>query len=502
MPSHVIIVEKEKDFRWSDPSCRVMTAEAYFAEPISPPPRRIVNLCRDFGYLSAGYYVSLLAEARGDRVIPDVRAFSEMDRREFHSRHAVVLERLLVKAPKMPRSMKAFSLNVYFGETEDKRFGELAQAAFERLRSPLLRIDLERGTAWRITAVHALDPRDVPAGDDEIFLAGLDAYLHRRWHRPKPVSSRFDLAVLRDPEDPLPPSKPKTLERLADVGRQMDVNVVLIERKDYPKLAQFDALFIRETTAVPNHTFRFARRAEREGMPVIDDPSSIVRCTNKVFLAELLRGHDVPTPGTRILTRRNLERIDAERRFPCVVKIPDGSFSIGVEKAENRGQLADIAERMLKRSEVILLQDFMATEFDWRIGVLDGEALFAARYFMFERHWQIMKHGADGSHLEGPTQAVPIEQVPDEVLATALSAARLVGRGLYGVDLKQTKTGVFVMEVNDNPNIDVGMEDAALGDELYRRLLRHFLRSAGELQQRRSFKEVDAPPRPRLQRSA
>ena len=500
MPSHVIIVEKEKDFRWSDPSCRVMTAEAYFAEPISPPPRRIVNLCRDFAYLSAGYYVSLLGEARGDRVVPDVRAFSEMDRREFHARHATVLERQLVKAPKMPRSVKALSFNVYFGETEDKRFSELAQAAFERLRAPLLRIDLERKTGWRIAAVEVLDPRDIPAADDEVFLAGLDAYLHRRWHRPKPLSSRFDLAVLRDPDDPLPPSKPKTLERLIDVGRDMDVNVVLIERKDYPKLAQFDALFIRETTTVPNHTFRFACRAEREGMPVVDDPASIVRCTNKVFLAELLRGHDVPTPGTRILTRRHLDRIGNESRFPCVVKIPDGSFSIGVEKAETRSELAVIAERMLKRSEVILLQDFVTTEFDWRIGVLDGEALFAARYFMFERHWQIMKHGDDGSHLEGPTQAVPIKDVPAAVLATALKAARLVGRGLYGVDLKQTKAGVFVMEVNDNPNIDVGMEDAALGDELYRRVLRYFLASAAELQQRR--KVAGEPLRLRLQKSA
>ena len=87
--------------------------------------------------------------------------------------------------------------------------------------------------------------------------------------------------------------------------RQMDINVALIERKDYPRLAQFDALFIRETTAVPHHTFRSARKAEREGLPVLDDPASIVRCTNKVFLAELLRAHDVPTPGTRFVTRRN-----------------------------------------------------------------------------------------------------------------------------------------------------------------------------------------------------
>jgi hypothetical protein len=39
-----------------------------------------------------------------------------------------------------------------------------------------------------------------------------------------------------------------------------------------------------------------------------------------------------------------------------------------------------------------------------------------------------------------------------------------------------------VIEVNDNPNIDTGPEDACLGDALYERLLGHFLEriEAGE----------------------
>src|SRR3546814_4209915 len=55
----------------------------------------------------------------------------------------------------------------------------------------------------------------------------------------------------------------------------------LIEKKDYSELAEYDALFIRETTAIDHHTFRFAKKAGNEGMPVIDDPTSILRCTNK-----------------------------------------------------------------------------------------------------------------------------------------------------------------------------------------------------------------------------
>ena len=133
---------------------------------------------------------------------------------------------------------------------------------------------------------------------------------------------------------------------------------------------------------------------------------------------------------------------------------------------------------MLPQSAVLLIQDFVPTTFDWRIGVLDREPLFAARYHMCDHHWQILKHADDGSYEEGRTEAIEIGDVPVNVLDTALRAANLIGDGLYGVNLKQTGETVHVMEINDNPNIDVGLEDAALGDELYRRLLRSFLRRA------------------------
>lgn len=55
-----------------------------------------------------------------------------------------------------------------------------------------------------------------------------------------------------------------------------------------------------------------------------------------------------------------------------------------------------------------------------------------------------------------------------------MQTARLIGDGLYGVDLKQAGDRVLVIEVNDNPNLDAGIEDAVLGDELYRRVLQAF----------------------------
>ena len=61
-----------------------------------------------------------------------------------------------------------------------------------------------------------------------------------------------------------------------------------------------------------------------------------------------------------------------------------------------------------------------------------------------------------------------------ELMATRASG--LIGNGLYGVDLKQVGDRVLVIEVNDNPSIDHGYEDAALGKELYRVIMAEFMR--------------------------
>ena len=60
-------------------------------------------------------------------------------------------------------------------------------------------------------------------------------------------------------------------------------------------------------------------------------------------------------------------------------------------------------------------------------------------------------------------------------MRAALKAANLIGDGLYGVDVKQSNDKFYVIEVNDNPNIDAGVEDEILRDELYRRIMDVFL---------------------------
>ena len=87
------------------------------------------------------------------------------------------------------------------------------------------------------------------------------------------------------------------------------MSTTLITRDDYSRVAEFDALFIRATTRVNHYTYRFARRASAEGLVVIDDPHSIIRCSNKVFLAEGLARLKIPTPATLIVHKDNVDAI-------------------------------------------------------------------------------------------------------------------------------------------------------------------------------------------------
>ncbi len=210
----------------------------------------------------------------------------------------------------------------------------------------------------------------------------------------------------------------------------------------------------------------------------MDDPASILRCTNKVYLADLLGCRQLGMPLTEILYKerpQDWQRVARRLGFPLVLKIPDGCFSRGVVKVNDDSELLAAASELFERSVLLLAQEFFYTEYDWRIGVLDRQPLYACQYFMSRGHWQIYNHKADGQDVNGECRAVPLEQVPPAVLELALEAAGRIGDGLYGVDLKQAGDKVLVIEVNDNPNIDAGIEDGQLGDELYRRILQAFV---------------------------
>ena len=141
-----------------------------------------------------------------------------------------------------------------------------------------------------------------------------------------------------------------------------------------------------------------------------------------------------------------------------------GQLDGGISKVETVEQLKTTAAELFDHTALLLAQEYMYTEFDWRIGVLNGQALYACQYFMSRGHWQIYNHGAKGTAKSGGFRTLPVREAPAEVVKLALRATAPIGDGLYGVDIKADGQRAVIIEVNDNPNLDADYEDVIDGD--------------------------------------
>jgi glutathione synthase/RimK-type ligase-like ATP-grasp enzyme len=483
MTSHIVVVENQSDWQPHYPDAVIVTAKEYLSQPdfLKTKGIKVLNLCRSYRYLSIGYYVSLLGEARRHKVIPSVHTVTDLSSKAIYSLNFEDLDSLvhktLEKRTKPQPEQNRFELQIFFGRCEDKELQDLARQLFATFRCPLLKVEFRFQGKWEISSIRPIQLQSIAPEQQPAFIEALNHYFSKPWRSARARSvARYDLAILHNPEEKLPPSSPASLQKFIKAGRKFGIDVELIERKDFARLAEYDALFIRETTKIDHYTYRFAKKAESEGMVVIDDPDSIVKCTNKVYLAELLTANRVPVPKTVIVNKSSLKALEESLQYPVVLKIPDGSFSRGVFKAENEKDLFEIVARNFKDTDLLLAQEYLYTPFDWRIGVLNRKAIYACQYFMSKSHWQIVKHNPSGNVEEGLGKTWLVEDAPKEVVDVALRAANLIGNGLYGVDVKQTERGVFVIEVNDNPNIDKGFEDVSLGDEMYNIIMAEFAR--------------------------
>ncbi len=156
---------------------------------------------------------------------------------------------------------------------------------------------------------------------------------------------------------------------------------------------------------------------------------------------------------------------------PVVIKAPYTSFSRYVEKVACETSFREVAKRYFKRSDVLAVQKFTPTAFDWRVGVLNNEVLYVCKYMIPKGKW---KHGAKlrgkPTFVWGSTEAMKKDEVPLELKEVALKACKVVGKGLYGVDIKEVDGEYVVVEINDNPSIYAGYEDSKDRD-LYAKII-------------------------------
>ncbi len=475
--SNIIVINQPYKWTFPDTNATVISVKEYINNPIyqTNTDFRVFNLCSSYKYQSYGYYVSLLASARGQRIIPSTITIRDFPLLSVINSAAYDIEEIINDSLKKVKK-DTFSLNIYFGQTRTKGYSALAKKLHQLFDAPLFKADFVKHDKWIINKLQIITLHKIPDIELEFVYASASKYFSKkRFRNTKLVNYKYDIAILVNPQEATPPSCPKALQKFKAAANRKGLYVEFITKKDIDKINEFDALFIRETTSVNNHTYEFSRMAYAEGLVVLDDPWSILRCSNKIYQNEILKKHKIGTPATTIFTKNFFDKkVLSEMNFPLVLKQPDSAFSLGVTKVEDKEEALEAINNLFKKSDMIVCQEFMYSDFDWRIGVLDNKPLFACKYYMSKGHWQIYNWKGEAEDNAGQYETLSIESVPDLVVQTALKAAALIGDGLYGVDLKMIDGKVYVVEVNDNPNIDDEVEDLVLKDKLYDMIIQSF----------------------------
>ncbi|HET6520111.1 MAG TPA: RimK-like ATPgrasp N-terminal domain-containing protein, partial [Geminicoccaceae bacterium] len=158
MNGWIVIADQDAPLPASAREHPVMTPRAYVAATGGFAAKRlkVLNLARSQGYQELGYYCSLLAEARGHKVVPSVSTMLELRRRSGGYGHALpeleeLLNRTIHRLADPPQT--SFRLLICLGVADDARFGRFARQVFDWFRSPVLEVAVTAGEWWRIRRI-------------------------------------------------------------------------------------------------------------------------------------------------------------------------------------------------------------------------------------------------------------------------------------------------------------------------------------------------------------
>ena len=183
----VFVVNHPRDWPFEIEGARVVSAREYLTDPAwsDVQSARIVNLCRNDRYQGRGYYVSLLAEARGHRALPEVKTLGDLQAHEVDrvlgNGFVEPLQRALAA-----NGADAWTVDAWFGRDPQGGNDALAQQLFAALRVPLLRAAFAREDGrWRLRKLRIVGPHELSA-DQRRLAADAAADYVRRGSRPRP----------------------------------------------------------------------------------------------------------------------------------------------------------------------------------------------------------------------------------------------------------------------------------------------------------------------------
>ena len=137
-------------------------------------PKLVINLSDEYGYNSEGYYCSLLAQARGHRVLPGVETLNKLE-----SGAGIRMNRNLQQLCQqwIERNRitdETWQLNIYFGTCREKGLEKIARFIFDHYPCPILRVTMNNHARNQIESVQALSLRQLSESGQDDFANALD----------------------------------------------------------------------------------------------------------------------------------------------------------------------------------------------------------------------------------------------------------------------------------------------------------------------------------------
>ena len=243
--STYVIVEEPGD--WPCHADYLLTARTYLQHglPTTGGRPRIINLCRSLEHLGAGYYCSLLAQARGHHCLPGLQAISRLQPQQPPAKLWRKLQGWLAQ-----QSEDRIRVRAIFGQCEQSELAGLARYYYGLSQLPLQELTLKRGRhGWSVRQQESLSPLALSPSEKALMVQHAQALVGTGDE--EQTAPRYQLAILVDPNDGRASSDALALERFIKAAAAQGIQAEILPPSAIERLPEFDTLWLRAETAVP-----------------------------------------------------------------------------------------------------------------------------------------------------------------------------------------------------------------------------------------------------------
>lgn len=215
-----------------------------------------------------------------------------------------------------------------------------------------------------------------------------------------------------------------------------------------------DAVIPRIGASITPYGLAVVSHFELMGVPAVNGATAISRSRDKLRSLQLLSLAGLSVPRTVMAHKQSHVRrlVEEAGGLPVIIKLLRGTQGVGVMIANTLEEADTILKTFWDLGQEVMLQEFIAEAkgADVRVLVVGNEAVGSMR--------RQAKKGEFRSNIHRGGKATSTK-LPKAVMELAVKAASVLGLGLAGVDVLESKSGPRVMEVNSSPGFE-GLEKA------------------------------------------